>query len=213
MRTRDAGLEAAPDGNERPPPGVAYPASGRGRPYRAQLLIEDNDPCSGSAKGHGPLLEGIVARGARRMCAVVLEWTVSDRQTGQAWPSVSGQLPGQPCGEARDMGRPPRHGGGVRWQDNRVARSERQAGERTLARPCGVTLLPLPAWHTLGPKMHPFCSSSRTILPRRCVVTREHHGYASEVIEHGEKNSTQDNTTRGQDLSGGGGVPNELTYC
>src|SRR5215831_9501209 len=61
---------------------------------------------------------------------------------------------------------------------------------------------PLQAWQTLG-KMHPLCSSSPTILPRKSVVTREHHEYSSEVIEHGAKKRTQDSPTKGQDFPGG----------
>src|SRR5262249_46077908 len=52
-------------------------------------------------------------------------------------------------------------------------------------------------------KKSPFCSSSLTILPRSSVVICEHGEYPSEVIENGEKESTQDIKTRVQDLSGG----------
>ena len=42
-----------------------------------------------------------------------------------------------------------------------------------------VTLLP-PAGGKRTGKNSPWCSSSRTILPRRSVVIRQHRGYSSE---------------------------------
>ena len=65
------------------------------------------------------------------------------------------------------------------------------------------------AWHILE-KMNPFCSSSRTILPRRCVVTREHRGYSLEVLEHGKKASTRD--SKAKDLSGRKRRQNRTVY-